>query len=80
MNICDLNLFVLTEDNDSELIETLMRDAYDICDHYAKKAQAKLSEGQYIEIYDDENLKSWYYLNNGEVVTNFKEVIARTKR
>ena len=30
MNICDLNLFEMTDDNDSELIETLMRDAYDI--------------------------------------------------
>lgn len=80
MNICDLNLFILTEDNDSELIETLMRDAYDTCDYYAKKVQAKLEAGQFIEIYDDENLKSWFYLNNGDIVTSFKEVVARTKR
>ena len=80
MNICDLNLFEMTDDNDSELIETLMRDAYDICHYYARKAQPNLRAGQYIEIYDDETLKSWYYLNTGEVVTSLKEAFKQTKR
>ena len=80
MNICDLNLFEMTDDNDSELIETLMRDAYDICDYYARKEQPNLRAGQYIEIYDDETLKSWYYLNTGEVVTSLKEAFKQTKR
>ncbi len=75
MKIYELSLYQVTEDQDFDMIEMLMEDSFERCDHHAKLCQPKLQGKQYLEIFDDDTQKSWYYLKTGEIVNSVKQIL-----
>ncbi len=73
MYLCELCIYAF-EDNNPEQQEMLIRDSYDRCLNLLHKIKGSLKANEYFEIYCDETLETFYFLNDGTQIQSFKQL------
>ena len=73
MYLCELSVYTF-EDGQSDLTQQLIRDSYDRCLNLLHKIKGSLKANEYFEIYCDETLETFYFLNDGTQVKTYKEL------
>ena len=73
MYLCELSVYTF-EDGVADLTQHLIRDSYDRCLNLLHKIKGSLKPNEYFEIYCDETLETFYFLNDGTQVKTFKEI------
>ena len=73
MYLCELAVYTF-EDGQADLTQHLIRDSYERCLNLMHKIKGSLKSNEYFEIYCDETLETFYFLNEGTQVKTYKEI------
>lgn len=73
MYLCELLVYAF-EDGVADQQSMLIRDSYDRCVNLMHKIKGSLKSNEYFEIYCDETLESFYFLNDGTQIKTYKEI------
>lgn len=76
----ELSVFQMLEDDEPDLLDTLLTQSKDDCIELVHKLSGKLNEGQYFEIFNDEDQETLYFLNDGTYVDSFKKLVEALHR
>lgn len=75
MYLCELCVYEFVE-GEAEQQQMIIRDSFDRCLNLLHKVKGSLKKNEYFEIYCDETLETFYYLNDGTQVKSFKQLEA----
>ena len=75
MYLCELCVYEFV-DGEAELSHMVIRDSFERCLNLLHKVKGSLKKNEYFEIYCDETLETFYYLNDGTQMKSFKALEA----
>lgn len=73
MYLCELSIYEFV-DGEADLQQMILRDSYERCLNLLHKVKGSLKQNEYFEIYCDETLENFYFLNDGTQIKTFKEL------